>query len=193
MVQKFPSQFQLSVGVMLTIEDPNTPNEMNDSLREMHHSSNGTWQADTARDLVVFLQPNLTLISYQATIDTILYADKTAETTNQDALNRALAARKSEAQNLEAENVAIQHALANPGDASPEETAATEIEASEKSREAAYDIQTNGQPSGGVLELQNARRAAAYFRQTIPDYLNGLVSRNASEHRFCGSMPRQRS
>ena len=111
------------VGVMLTIADPSEPDQDRENLRQMYHgingSTNGAWQAGTSRDLVLYLQPGLVLTDYQATIDTILYADKTAETTNKDALNRALDMRKNVAVGLEAADQAIQKALANPADQNP--------------------------------------------------------------------------
>lgn len=165
------------VGVMLTIADPNEENQNKENLRQMYHNNTGTWEAGTVIEDSVGMQPGMT--AFDAVVDSVIFADKTAETTNKDALERALVWRRSYAQQLEAENVAIQHALANRGDASPHETAAKEIEAAEKSRNAAYHIQTNGQPSGAVLELQSASQAAAYFHQTVPDYLASLVSKNA--------------
>ena len=165
-----------TVGVMLTIQDPTEEAADRENLRHMYHSTNGTWQAGTSHDEVIHVQSGLT--DFEAVLDTVIFADKTAETTNKDALDRILAQRKSWAHDLEIENQAIQHALANAADQTPHETARKEIEGLEKSREATYHMEHSGGESGAILEMKNAPQVAAYFRQTVPEYLNNLIQRN---------------
>lgn len=153
------------VGIMLAIADPNDLHQQD--LRETFHGGNGTWQAGATRDKILVVQPNMT--GYEAVIDTVIYADKTAETANPDALNRALQARKYYAQTLETANESIRHALANQTDKSPHETAAKELERHSGS----------GAEGGVALELRGAPRAASYLKQTVPDFLNNLVSQNS--------------
>lgn len=168
---------QEMLGIAMLIEDPTYVHH--EELREMYHGGNGTWQAGQPRDQVLNVQPGLT--GFEATIDTVTYADNTAETTNPDALKRELAARKSAAQTLETTNKAIQHALANATDQSPHETAEKEIEDLQKEWEAGGHVGNfNPGTSGRVISaLKEAPAVAAYLQQTIPDYLNNMISRNS--------------
>lgn len=163
-------------NVSILIYDPNYIHAAD--LREYYHGGNGTWEAGKRRDQVIAIQPGLT--HFEAVLDTVTYDDKTAETTNSDALERELANRKSAAQTLQATNEAIRHALANTADQSPHETAAKEIEGLQKKWEAAGRV-GNFSPgaSGGIIsDLKEAPAAAAYLKQTLPDYLTNMLLRN---------------
>ena len=164
------------VGVMLRIQDPTEIHR--DELREMYHS-NGTWEAGTSHDQVLSVQPGLT--GFEATLDVVVYADKTAEATNRDALERAMIARKAIAQTLQAASEAIQQALSNPTDQSPHETAVKEIESLEKNWEDSHGGGNfnAGAFDGAILDLRNAPRAAAALHRTLPDYLSYLASQNS--------------
>jgi len=112
-----------TVGLMLNIQDlAGTPR--GEQLRQQF--GNGTFQSGTNRDEVMPVQPGLT--NYEAALDTVIYADKTAETTNWEALDRALNARKAFASTMRMTNEIIKKALANAQDTAPQETAAKEIE-----------------------------------------------------------------
>lgn len=168
---------QEMLGTSLLMQDPTYIHASD--LRELYHGGNGTWEAGQPRDQVLIVQPGLT--GYEATIDTVTYADKTAETTNPDALQRELTARKTAAQTLQATNEAIRTALANPADQSPHETAAKEIEGLQEKWEAAGHVD-NFHPGGFgrvISALKEAPAVAAYLQQTIPDYLNNMISRNS--------------
>lgn len=170
---------QEMLGTSLLLEDPTYVHR--DDLREYYHGGNGTWQADHSRDQVFQVQPDLT--GFAAVLDTVTYADNTAETTNPDALKRELDARKSAGQTLETTNKAIQHALANATDQSPNETAEKEIEDLQKEWEAGshvgnFDPETSGRV---ISALKEAPAVAAYLQQTIPDYLHNMLSRNQKQ------------
>jgi hypothetical protein len=164
------------VGLMLRMQDPTEIHQ--DELREMYHGS-GTWEPGTRHDQVLFIQPDLT--DFEATLDVVVYADKTAETTNRDALERVMAVRKAIAQTLQAASEAIKQALANPADQSPHETAMKEIEVLQKHWE---DSHHEGNFNAGafdnaILDLDNAPLAAAALHRTLPDYLSYLASQNS--------------
>lgn len=125
------------------------------------------------------MQPDLT--RYEATIDTVTYADNTAETTNPDALKRELDARKNAAETIQATNQAIHAALANPADQSPHETAKKEIENLQKKWQASGHVFHRGVPGRVVSELDEAPNAATHLGQTLPDYLNNLIARNQKQ------------
>jgi hypothetical protein len=163
------------VGVMLRIQDPSEIHR--DELREMYHG-NGTWEAGTSHDQVLSVQPGLT--GFEATLDVVVYADKTAEATNRDALERAMIARKAIAQTLQAASEAIKQALSNPTDQSPHETAVKEIEGLQKHWEDSHEGNFNaGAFDRAILDLQNAPLAAAALHRTLPDYLSYLGSQNS--------------
>lgn len=163
------------VGVMLRIQDPTEIHR--DELAEMYHG-NGTWEAGTSHDQVLFVQSGLT--DFEATLDVVVYADKTAETTNHDALERAMTTRNAIAQTLRAASDAIKQALSNPTDESPHETAAKQIEGLRKNWEDSHEGNFNaGAFDGAILDLENAALAAAALHRTLPDYLSYLASQNS--------------
>lgn len=164
------------VGVMLRIQDPTEIHR--DELAEMYNG-NGTWEAGTIHDQVLFVQPGLT--DFEATLDVVVYADKTAETTNRDALERAMTTRKAIAQTLQAASEAIKQALSNPIDESPQETAIKEIEGLRKNWEDSHHERNfnAGAFDGAILDLENAPLAAAALHRTLPDYLSYLASQNS--------------
>ena len=154
------------VGVMLSIVDP-TDIHHEDAI-ESHHGDNGTWQAGTTRDELVIVGRGLQ--TFEASLDTVIYADRTAETTNPDALKRLLDDRKNYAATLEAASKLIRNALANSNDATPHETARKQVEALGKSREG------SGASGYVSLELKNAPVMAQHFGKSLPDYLNDLAA-----------------
>jgi hypothetical protein len=163
------------VGVMLRIQDPTEIHR--DELREMYHG-NGAWEPGTSHDQVLFVQPGLT--GFEAALDVVVYADKTAEATNRDALERAMTTRKAIAQTLQAANEAIKQALSNPTDESPHETAIKEIEGLQKNWEDSHEGNFNARAfDGAILDLKNAPLAAAALHRTLPDYLSYLASQNS--------------
>lgn len=164
------------VGVMLRIQDPTEIHR--DELAEMYNG-NGTWEAGTSHDQVLIVQPGLT--DFEATLDAVVYADKTAETTNRDALERAMTTRKAIAQTLQAASEAIKQALSNPTDESPHETAIKEIEGLRKHWEDSHHEGNfnAGAFDGAILDLENAPLAAAALHRTLPDYLSYLASQNS--------------
>lgn len=165
-------------NVSILMSDPEYPNAAD--LREYFHGGNGTWQAGQNREQVIHLQPNLTLTNFDAVLDTVIYDDKTAETSNPDAFNRELAGRRSAAETLQAANDVIRRALANSLDSSPHETAAKEIEGLQKEWEAGgHHGNFSPGASGRIIsDLREAPTAAAYLKQTLPDYLAKMVARN---------------
>ncbi len=106
--------------LMLNVQDAGADGEW---LRQQF--GNGTFQAGTSRDEILHVQPALK--NYEATMDAVIYADKTAETTDQSALDRAVTARKVAASTMQQANEIIKRALANSQDASPHEAAAKQI------------------------------------------------------------------
>lgn len=168
---------QEMLGIAMLIEDPTYVHH--EELRELYHGGNGTWQAGQPRDQVLIVQPGLT--GFEATIDTVTYADNTAETTNLDALKRELDNRKTAAQTIEATNAAIRRALTNSADQSPHETAAKEIEDLQNKWEASGHVGSfNPGASGRIISaLKETPAVAAYLHQTIPEYLNSMIARNS--------------
>ena len=164
------------VGVMLRIQDPTEIHR--DELAEMYHG-NGTWEAGASHDQVLFVQPGLT--GFDATLDVVVYADKTAETTNRDALERTMTTRKAIAQTLQAASEAIKQALSNPTDESPHETAIKEIEGLRKNWEDSHHEGNfnAGAFDGAILDLENAPLAAAALHRTLPDFLSYVASQNS--------------
>lgn len=169
------SQEMLRTSILL--QDPTYIHR--DDLRELYHGGNGTWQAGQPRDQVLVVQPGLT--GYEATLDTVTYADNTAETTNLDALKRELDNRKTAAQTIEITNAAIRRALANSADQSPQKTAAKEIEDLQNKWEADGHVGSfdPGTSDRVISALKEAPAVAAYLHQTIPEYLNNMISRNS--------------
>lgn len=163
-------------NVSVLIDDPDYIHAAD--LREYFHGGNGTWQAGQDRDTIITIQAGLT--NFDAVLDTVTYDDKTAETSNPDALNRELANRKSAAETLRATSDVIRRALANSLDSSPHETAAKEIEGLQKKWEAGgHHGNFSPGASGRIIsDLREAPTAAAYLKQTLPDYLAKMVARN---------------
>jgi hypothetical protein len=159
---------QEMLGAMLTIADPTDPHH--EDMRRAKNGGNGTWEAGTTREQLVGLQPGLTLATFEATLDTAIYADKTAETTNKDALNRLLADRKNDATTLESTSKVLRNALANLSDATPHETARKEIEATGKT------LERSGVSGAVSLELQNSSYFAERAGKPLRDYLAALAA-----------------
>lgn len=149
--------------VSFLFDDPTYPHE---SLRQLYHGGNGTWQAGTLRDVKIAIQPGL--MSFEATIDAVTYLDNTAEGSNRDALAREAEARKGAAETLQATNEVIRSALANTSDKFPNETAAKEIEGQKK----------DGTSVGIASDLWEAPAMAAHLKQPLRNYLEGMIARN---------------
>lgn len=163
-------------NVSVLINDPTNPTA--EFLRRYHHGENGTWKAGNARDVKITIGPGLS--SFNAVIDAILYDDNTAEATNTDALNREIDNSKSAAETLRQTNEAIRRALSNTGDPSPHETAATEIEGLQKAWEAGghRGIFNSGASGRIISDLKEAPSTAARMKESLPDYLANMVTRN---------------
>jgi len=164
-----------TLGIMLNIQEY-AGTSKGDEFRKQF--GNGTLQAGASRDELQFVRPGLT--NYETTVDTVIYADKTAETTNKEALDRALGRRKSEASTLQATNDIIKKALQNTQDPTPNETAAKEIEQVQRSWEAKYrhnppDLNV-GTLNGVMLELRNASNETGLFT-SMHAYLNDYVTK----------------
>jgi len=115
----------------------------------------------------------------EAAITVVLYADKTAEATDQDALNRAISARKAAASTMQSTTEIIKRALANTQDASPHETAAKEIEA----LRVKWEAQHHATPfDAGVLQavltdLKNVPSISAKQNINAAAYLSDYVAK----------------
>lgn len=163
-------------NVSVLINDPTNPTA--EFLRRYHHGENGTWKAGTTRDVRLTIQSGLT--SFNATIDAVLYDDNTAEAPNADALNRERDNKKSAAETLRQTNEVIRRAVSNTADPSPSETAATEIEGLEKAWEAGghRGIFNRGASGRIISDLKEAPATAARMKQSLPDYLANMTTRN---------------
>lgn len=114
-----------TVALMFNIQDKaGTP----EGEKLQKHFGNGTFPSGSNHDEVINLQTGLTLTNFSAVVDTVIYADKTAETSNPDGLKPLLDARASFAATIQAGNDIIQKALANASDPNPHETALKQIE-----------------------------------------------------------------
>jgi hypothetical protein len=137
---------------------------------------NGTFAAGAVRDVTVHVQPGLT--NFQAALDTVIYNDKTAETTNTEALGRMTDFRRVYAQTTDQANQIIESALANPADATPGETAANKIDQLVNSWKAqphtSIDLDT-GLLEGISDSLRNARASAAHRNLDLRTYLQSYV------------------
>jgi len=145
------------IARMLLIADP--PDAIAKNWIEKHPDGNGTWQAGTTRDQLVGLQPGLNLKTFEATIDTVIYADRTAETTNPDGLKRLLDGRKGYASMLEAGSKTTRDALDDPNDTAPHKTARKKMEAGEV-----------------ALDLENAPAMAERAGKPLRDYLSDMAA-----------------
>lgn len=150
--------------VSFLFDDPTYP--PHEALRQLYHGGNGTWQAGTNRDVKIAVQPGL--MGFEAVIDAVTYLDNTAEGSNHDALAREADARKGAAETLRATNEVIRKALANNADKSPHETAAREIEKNH----------ADGTSTGVAADLREAPEMAAHLKQSLHDYLAGMIARN---------------
>ena len=153
-----------------------------------HHFDNGPFPSGSTRDEVTQVQPGLT--DFSAAVDTVIYADKTTETTNPDALKRLLGTRAAFAASIQAANDIIQKALANPDDPNPQQTALKQIESVQSHWEANHHQVNLNAALHEVMEanlnalalhevmgdLKHAGTAAAAHRQSIRDYLNNYVA-----------------
>jgi len=163
-----------TLGIVLNIQEW-VGTDRGEQLRAQF--GNGTLQAGASRDEVQHVQPGLT--NYEATVDTVIYSDKTAETTNQDALDRALSFRKSEVSTLQTTNDIIKKAMANTQDPAPNETAAKEIEQVQQTWETQHHA---GNLNAGalhavILELRNAPAISAHENKTLRPYLNEYLTK----------------
>lgn len=142
------------LGMWLVLTDPSDPNH---AWFAEHPPEHATWRARTTLDFDVGVSPGLK--TFEATLDTVIYADKTAETTNADALKRLLNDRKSYAAGLETGSKTIRDALADPNDGAPHKTARKKL------------------PDGEVaLDLDNALVVAEHLGKPLRDYLNDLAA-----------------
>ena len=154
------------VGVMLSIVDP-TDIHHQDAI-ENEHGGNGTWQTGTTRDEFVGVGPGL--LTIEPVFDAVIYADRTADSTNPDALKRLLDARRNYAASLETGSQAIRKALANPNDPSPQETARKEIEPVGKT------LAGSGGGGAVALDLENVPKLAEQTGKSIREALNDLAT-----------------
>ena len=129
---------------------------------------NGTFPSGTNRDEVIHVQPGLT--DFSAAVDAVIYADKTAESTNADGLKRLLDARKAFGATIQAGNDIIQKALANPNDPNPEQTALKQMQLLQGNAGALHEV---------MEDLKSAGMAAPTHGQTIREYLNDYVSKRS--------------
>jgi hypothetical protein len=134
----------------------------------------GTLQPGASKEEIMRVQPGLT--NYEAVIDTVTYADKTAETVNQPALDRILQNRKAEAATMLATNEIIRKALANAQGANPEQTAANEIEALRKSNNHSLSL-SPGMMEAAIRELRTAPQAAAQERVSVMAHLTNYLDK----------------
>lgn len=153
-------QLMLNIEEWTAAKDPS-----GEQLRQQF--GNGTFAAGTNQDEVIHVQPGL--LNFEAVIDTVTYADKTAETTNKDALNRVLGNWKAAAQTIETSNEIIKHALANSQDPTPNETAAKEIEQVRHNWETEHH-RANLNPGAlqsVITDLRNAPKNSAYLNDYV--------------------------
>lgn len=138
---------------------------------------NGSFPSGSIRDEVIHVQTGLT--DFSAVVDTVIYVDKTAETSSPDPLKRLLDARKAFAASIQAGNDIIQKAPANPNDPNPDQTALRQIEAVQKDWEANHhQANLNAAALHEVMEdLKHAGVAAPKHGQSIRDYLNNYVAK----------------
>lgn len=163
-----------SVGLMLNIQDLAGTAD-GDNLRKLY--GNGTFQSGTNHDEVIHVQPGMT--TFDATLEVVIYADKTVETTNPEALNRALSSRKAYADTLQAANQVIQKALANPNDPNPHQTAAQQIEQlqsgwANKNHSANFNA---GAFQEVLTDLQYAPTASKAAGKSVREYLNDYIAK----------------
>lgn len=155
-----------TVALMFNIQDL-AGTEAGERLQKQF--GNGTFASGTNTDEVVHVQPGLT--DFSATVDAVIYADKTVETSNPEALKRLLDARASFASTILAGNGIIQRAIANPDDPNPAETALKQIQA----------LESHHQGNAGALhELsEDLKRAESVILQgqSVRDYLTGYVAK----------------
>lgn len=159
-----------TVALMFNI-DENAGTPRGEELQR-RYGKNGTFAPSSNHDEVIVVQPGLT--DFSAVMDTVIYADKTAESTNPDGLKRLLDARARFATTIQAGNDIIQKALANPDDPNPDQTALAQIEA--------FQNKGNHQAEAGAFyqikaDLKGAAIAAPLHGQSIRDYLNNYVAK----------------
>lgn len=149
-----------------------------DGERLHQQFGNGTFQAGTSRDEIMHVQPGLT--DYEAVLDTVIYADNTAETNNQEALDRAISMRKAYASTIQITNEIIKRALSNAQDAAPHETAAKEIEQLQRQWEMHHVSNLNaGALHAALTEVKNASTIATQQNITVAAYLSDYVAKKA--------------
>ena len=142
------------LGMWLVLTDPLDPDH---EWFAEHPPEHATWNARTALDFDVGVSPELK--TFEAVLDTVIYADKTAETTNTDALKRLLNDRRTYAAGLEAGSRTIRDALSDPNDAAPHKTARKKLQDGEV-----------------ALDLENAPTVAQHWGKPLRDYLNDLAA-----------------
>jgi len=97
---------------------------------------NGAFHPGEVRDEKLPVQPGLT--NYQAVIDVVAYIDGTADSANDDALERIVAGRKVAIASQKMANEIIKTALADPDDPDPSMTAARKIQAQAAARRSSH-------------------------------------------------------
>jgi hypothetical protein len=145
---------QEMLGLILALTDPTDP--VHDWFVAHPPPSDRTWPARTTHDYDVGVSPGATV---EATLNTVIYMDRTAETSDPDELNRLLTMRKVYATQLETGSKAIHDALANPDDPAPHETARRKLQAGEVSQ-----------------DLENAPKVVEHSGKAMRDYLNDLIT-----------------
>jgi hypothetical protein len=135
----------------------------------------GTFQAGTSQDIPIPVAHPIS--NFESTVTVVLYADKTGETTDQDAFNRMVFTRKVAASTMQKASEVIKKAmLTSPGNA--HEVAATALDQMragwEAQRHTAYDLDT-GLLEGLARDMRDAPKAAANQHSSVPDYLTAFV------------------
>jgi hypothetical protein len=159
------------LNLMLTVQQ-NSGTVDGENLRSQF--GNGTFQAGTSRDEKIPVAHPVK--DFEAAITVVLYADKTAEATNHDALDRALSARKVAASTMKTASDIIKKALATS--ATPDVDAAAQLSALEtqwkSQRHTSYDLDT-GVLEGVIRALGAAPQAAAAQNITVKQRLNDYL------------------
>jgi|SRR5580693_2969789 hypothetical protein len=135
-----------------------------------------TFQANTSQDIPIGVAHPVS--NFESTITVVLYADKTGETTDQDAFDRMVSTRKVAASTMQKASEVIKKAmLTSPGNA--HEVAATaldQIRAEWKAQHhTTFDLDT-GLLEGLARDMRDAPKVAANHGSSVTDYLNAFVA-----------------
>jgi len=159
------------LALMLTVQQ-NSGTMDGENLRRQF--GNGTFQGGTSRDEKIPVAHPVK--DCEAAITVVLYADKTAEATNHDALDRAMSARKVAATTMQTASNIIKKALATS--ATPEVDAAAQLSALEtqwkSQRHTSYDLDT-GVLEGVIRSIKAAPQVAAAQNITIKQHLTDYL------------------